>query len=34
MTVENRSATSVRFPGSWNSLARVYVEMGSSPHLP
>jgi hypothetical protein len=34
MTVEKRSATSVRLPGSWNSLARVKVAMGSSPHLP
>ena len=34
VTVEKRSATSVRLPGSWNSLARVKVAIGSSPHLP
>lgn len=27
-------ATSVFLPASWNSFARVYFEMGSSPHFP
>ena len=31
-TVENRMARSVRLPFSWNSFARVYVAIGSSPH--
>ncbi|GAA4347688.1 hypothetical protein GCM10023178_60200 [Actinomadura luteofluorescens] len=34
MTVENRSAMGVRLPSPWNSLARVYAVIGSSPHLP
>ena len=34
MTVEKRRATSVLLPASWNSLARVYFEAGSSPIRP
>jgi hypothetical protein len=33
-TVEKRRATSVFFPASWKSLARVNLEIGSSPTLP
>ena len=33
-TVEKRTATSVRLPSSWKSLARVNLEIGSSPTLP
>ena len=33
MTVEKRIASGVRAPG-WKTLARVYVEIGSSPKEP
>jgi hypothetical protein len=32
--VENRTATSVRLPASWNSLALVNRLIGSSPMVP
>ena len=34
MTVEKRTNTGVRLPFSWNSLARVYLAIGSSPTVP
>jgi hypothetical protein len=34
ITVEKRIASGVFFPFSWNSLARVYLEAGSSPIIP
>ena len=34
MTVEKRTETRVFFPFAWKSLARVYVDAGSSPMVP